>query len=173
MRHRNLLIITLLLTLLTGGWGSVISAAFCAHDAEQPAAMAEGHDCCRVQLGQPPEHCSAASAPSATASHEAMAMDEMEAMPPAGTERDQHAAVAPGQPTEACLHCVSRGGLPATFIVAREPEQKKRDANVALPPTVNPIISFAATFAPSPSARPHAPPESGARRHLLFNVFVI
>lgn len=172
MRHRNLLIITLLLTLLTGGWGSVISAAFCAHDAEQPAATAEGHDCCRVQLGQPPEHC-AAAASSATASHEAMQMDEMEAMPPAITERDQHAAVAHGQPTGACVHCVSRGGLPATFILAREPEQKRRDANVALPPAMNPIVSFNATFAQPPSARQHAPPERGARRHLLINVFVI
>jgi hypothetical protein len=175
MRHRNLLIITLLLTLLTGGWGGVVAAAFCAHDAkhEQPAAMAENHDCCRVELEHSPEHCAAAADSSSSASHEAMAIDETEAMPFVVKERAQNAAAALGQFDEACLHCVSRGGLPTTFIVAREPEQKRRDANVALPPAVNQIVSPVATFVPFPSARQHAPPGSEARRHLLLNVFVI
>ncbi|HEX8494900.1 MAG TPA: hypothetical protein VF658_18810 [Pyrinomonadaceae bacterium] len=174
MRRRNLLIVTLLLaTLLTGGWGGVIAAAFCVHDAEQPhsSAMAEDHDCCRAKLEQTPEHCSAADS-SAPTSHEAMAMDEMVAMP-AVAVRAAHVTVAPIQPTGACLHCVSRGGLPTTLVLAREPEQKKREANLAPPPTLKAVAPLAVTFAPSPSARQHAPPGTGARRHLLINVFVI
>lgn len=174
MRQRNLLFITLLLlTLSTGGWGSVIAAAFCVHHAQQPKAMAEDHDCCRAKLEQPSEHCAAAASNAfAHASHEAMAMDEMEAMPTVA-ERGAQVAVAPRQPTGACLHCVSRGGLPTAFVVAREPEQKKREANLAPPPAPEPDASRSVTFTPSLSARQHAPPGTGARRHLVLNIFVI
>ena len=173
MRRRNLLLIALLLlTLSTGGWGGVIAATFCSHDAEQQAtAMAEDHDCCIAKLEQSSKHCHAADA-SAHASHEAMAMDEMEATP-AVAEHAVHVAVAPGQSTYACLHCVSRGSLPTTFVLVREPEQKKREANIAPPPALEPNSLLAAAFRPSPSARQHAPPGTGARRHLLINVFVI
>ena len=120
----------LLPALLMSGWGSVVAAAFCAHDGGQPSAMAKNHACCRAKLQQQREHCGADS--STSSAHEAMAMDEMALMSPAADET-KGAAVALSRLDDICLHCVSRSNFPTTFAVPREPEQKQRDLNIALP----------------------------------------
>lgn len=175
MRHRILTPVLLSLALLMSGWGGVLAAAFCTHDAGRPAAMAEDHDCCRASLeSEQDEHQHCAVEASAHSSHEAMAMDETDAssMPAEGTTANAVASFA--QNDTACLHCVSRNGLPTTVIVAREPEQKKRDASgfaLAARKLVVPLA--AAFFAEPPLNRQGAPPGVAARRHLLLNVFVI
>lgn len=74
---------------------------------------------------------------------------------------------------DVCLHCVSRGGLPTTFFVARETEQKRRDASVSAPPSLKPSLPPVVSFTPLLTARQNAPPIAAARRHVLLNVFVI
>jgi hypothetical protein len=172
MRHRGFYIGILLLALLTGGWGSVLAAALCVHDASaQPLAVAEDHACCRARLEQPPEHCAAEE--SAHAAHEAMATDEMAAMPGPAAEQSAGVAVALGRNAGACLHCASHNGLPRSFAAAREPEQKKRHASAAVASVTKTPAPLIATFArPLPKGR-GAPPGNTGRRHLLLSVFVI
>lgn len=174
MRHRaSFICLLLLLTLLLSGWSSVIGAALCAHDAGQVSMTAAEHDCCRAQLEGPKQHCEMAMA-SAASSHEAMTMDEMEAMPPVVVERATETVAAINLPVAACQHCVSRSGLPTSLVVVtREPEQKKRDSLIINSPTPEPSASLAAFFTQNLFARQHAPPGASARRHLLLNVFTI
>lgn len=160
----------MLLALLTSGWGGVLAAAFCVHDAVPPATMAADHACCRARLEQQREHCLAAT--SEHTSHEAMAMDEMEATPTVA-ERESGFAVAFSQPAEACLHCASRSSLPTTFVIASQPGQKQRNTGLIAPPASNPLASHAVSFAPILPATRGAPPGHIARRHLLFSVFII
>lgn len=173
MRHRTLLTSLLLAALLLGGWGGVVAAAFCAHDGAQRAAMTEEHDCCRAQLEQQhKEHCDAAS--NASPSHEAMTMGEMETTAAAAaTQQSADAVVALNQLDEACLHCVSRRDVPTTFVIARQPEQKKRDASFAAPPQLLLLAAPVHSFAPTLNATQNAPPGVAARRHLLIGVFII
>ena len=148
----------------------MLAAAFCVHDAGQMAAMAADHACCRARLEQQHEHCVAAA--SEKMSHEAMAMDEMEATPLVA-ERESEFAVAFSQPAEACLHCASRSSLPTTFVIASQPGQRQRSAGLIAPPASNPLASHTVSFAPILPATRGAPPGHLARRHLLFSVFVI
>lgn len=163
------------LALLVSGWGRVLAAAFCAHDAGQPQAMAEDHDCCRAKLEQSQEeHCAVKS--SAHSSHEAMTTneDEMEAISPVTEQAATDSGVAFRQNDTTCLHCVSRNGLPTTVIITRELEQKKRDAGGFAPVAPKLLVPLAAAFfAQPPLTRQGAPPGVAARRHLLLNVFVI
>jgi hypothetical protein len=174
MRHRILTYGLLSLALLMSGWGGVLAAAFCAHDAGQPNAMAEDHECCRAKLeGVEQEHCALES--SKHSSHEAMTTDEMEAMSPVAEQATPDSGFAFKQNDTTCLHCVSRNGLPTTVIVTREAEQKKRDAHGfahAAPKLIVPPAA-AAFFAQTPLNRQGAPPGIAARRHLLLNIFVI
>lgn len=102
-------------------------------------------------------------------------MSEMtEAATPA-TEQTADAAeieVAFGQ-AENCLHCVSRSGLPTTFVVTREAEQQKRDANIIAPQVLKRTLLLAPSFAPTLTARQNAPPGAIGCRHLLLNIFII
>lgn len=98
-------------------------------------------------------------------------MNEMEAMSPAADE-STGAAVALSQSDGACLHCLSRSGLPPTFAITREPEQKRRDLNISTP-LVKAFVPFVISFAPTLLVRPNAPPGAAARRHLLLSTFVI
>jgi hypothetical protein len=172
MRRRIFLIGLLLLALSSSGWGGVLAAAFCAHDAAKPSVMTEDHDCCRAKLDEQTQHCGAAKA--APSAHEAMAMSETEtATLHAKQATDAAAEPALGQATPTCFHCMSRGGLPTTFVLMRETEQKKRDAAQPAPQLLKPIIPPVAFFAPTLAARQNAPPGIAARRHLLLGVFVI
>jgi hypothetical protein len=177
MRHRAFFISLLLLpALLLSGWGGVIAAAVCAQRAGQRLLLTEEeHECCRARLAAAAqaEHCQA-SAPS---SHEAMTMDEMEAMPTpsaaAAGPLTETAARSFNQLEAACQHCFSRREAPATFISAPQPEQKKRDANYLSPPQLKMLVAPNADFAPALSARQNAPPGQPARRHLLLSVIVV
>jgi hypothetical protein len=177
MRHRTLLIGILLSALLLGGWGGVIAAAFCAHDAGARSMMAEEHDCCRAQLEKAQPHCGANAPPSSSSSHEEMTMDEMEAMPVASAAAAQPltaaVVVALDQLGAACQHCVSRRELPATFLSAQAAEQKRRDANHATPPQLKMLSAPVAYLTSTLAARQNAPPGQPARRHLLLGVLVI
>jgi hypothetical protein len=170
MRHR-IFLIGILLALSLSGWGGVVAAAFCAHDAARSSLMAEDHACCHAKLEPQTPHCNAASE---SPSHEAMTMSEMEAMPPVV---EQAAGVAAevwlGQAADVCSHCVSRSGLPTPFAIVREPEQKRRDAQIAAPQLLKQALPLVVSFAPNLTARQNAPPGAAARRHLLLNVFVI
>ncbi len=172
MRYRIFTIGLLLLALTLSGWGGVLAAAFCAHDASQPSLMEDDHDCCRAQLDEQTAHCAAAQpAPSA---HEAMLASET--AEPATLTTKQAITVdetALGQATQICFHCLSRGGLPATFVLPREPEQKKRTASTPAPQLLKPIIPPVVFCAPILAARQNAPPATAVRKHLLMSVFVI
>ena len=172
MRYPSFYIGILLLALLTGGWGSVLAAAFCVHDATaQPLAVAEGHECCRARLEQPVEHC--ATEKSAHDAHEAMATEEMAETPQPAAEQAASVAFAFGQNEGACLHCASHNGLPQAIASAREPEQKKRDASAVTTSVTKTLAPLIATFTrPLPKGR-GAPPGNTDRRHLLLSVFVI
>lgn len=153
------------------GWGGVLAAAFCAHAAATPSLMAEDHDCCRQKSDGQTEHCESASP--ADASHETMAMSETESAPPVTEEAEDSRETALNQAEKICLHCMSRSGPPQTFIVTRETEQQKRGASVTGPQVLKTASPFVVFFAPAPTARQNAPPGASARRHLLFNVFIV
>ncbi|HEX7999395.1 MAG TPA: hypothetical protein VF528_13495 [Pyrinomonadaceae bacterium] len=162
----------LLLALSLSGWSGVLAAAFCAHDGAKPSTTTEDHDCCPSKLDGPTEHCGAASTSSST--HEASAAKQMHAAA-LKTERvaSSTSEIALRQATQNCLHCAANSGLPSTFVVTREPEQKKRAANLAASQTLKPVVPPVASFAPAPAARQNAPPCIAARRHLLLGVLVI
>lgn len=165
MRHRTSLLNTFLLLLLVSGWCSALIVVFCAHD-DGSFGVAAHHECCRAKLEAAQSHCAA----DASSSHEEMAMDEMEAAPSI-TEQPAD-ALLPGAVTEACLHCVSRDGLP-TVVAAQEPEQKRRATIVIAPLSLTlPVLPFA-SCRPSQALNRGAPPGPATRRHLLLNVFVI
>jgi hypothetical protein len=172
MRHRIFVIGLLLLALSWSGWSGVLAAAFCAHDGAQSSTTTEDHDCCRAKLDGPTEHCGAVAPSSST--HEASAAKQMHTAAlktePAANSASE---IALRQATQICFHCASNSGLPSSFVVPREPEQKKRAANFAAPQTLKPVIPLVAFFARTPAARQNAPPGIATRRHLLLGVFVI
>lgn len=167
MRPRTLLLNALLLSLFASGWGSVLVAAFCPHEVKPIAEMSAHHDCCRAKLAAEPEHCAADT----SAAHEAMAMDEMEAMPPVMESAAD--ALALGPPDGTCLHCVSRSGLPTPLVATRELEQKRRSVIISAPPAPKLSILPVASFTPTQTLNRGAPPGATPRRHLLFSIFVI
>lgn len=171
MRRRIFVISLLLLALSLSGWSGVLAAAFCSHDAAKPSAATEDHDCCLSKLDEKTEHCAAASPSSSM--HEAMTTNETHAAT-LKTERVAKASeIALRQATHLCLHCASHKGLPTTFVVTREPEQKKRAANFAAPQALKPLVPFVVFFAPTLAVRQNSPPVVTARRHLLLGVLVI
>lgn len=99
---------------------------------------------------------------------------EKEAAPPAAEERVADASeLALNEAAKVCLHCVSHGGLPTTFVGPREPEQKRRAACVVASQVLKPVQPFVVFFTPAFAARQNAPPGTASRRHLLLGVFLV
>lgn len=177
-RRATLICLLLLSSFLASGWGTVLAAAFCQHQAAGETLAADEHECCHAQLKErlePAEgHCGAeASEPSM---HEAMAsaeaVEDRAAAPSSADEAEAAAVAIVNQQAGACLHCVGRLG-PQSFVVVRAPEQKKQDDGHAVPLTTPVFEARSFSFARPLSFASHAPPGANIARHLSFCVLLI
>src|SRR5947209_4366575 len=150
MRRLTSYTFILLLSLILSGQGNVLAAAFCQH-AQLPA-------CCQTKTMR-----------DSMPSHDMMEGMNM-SMPAAEAEADSIS-----QPTELCAHCMSHPNLPAKAVAAvASVEQSKRDLSARISALVSKSpASSIASFAPLLSSRPHAPPVTSARRHVLISTFLI
>ena len=79
------------------------------------------------------------------------------------------------QPATLCAHCMGHSDLPAKTIAAvASIEQSKRDLSARISAHVsNSLVSSITSFSPQLSSRPHAPPGTSVRRHVLVSTFLI
>lgn len=164
MRTRFSLTVILLLTLLAGGWSSVLAATLCPH------IMAQNHSCCYAL--------------SMTNNHMAESGDAMDDMrmsmpgvesPVVGSKAAPYDALALRRPSHDCAHCLNHNGFPAApMIVAGIVKEPGKDARAfASQPTSSPVSFTASSILYRLSKQQNAPPESSSPRHVLLNVFRI
>jgi hypothetical protein len=155
---KRLFHICVILLLLTGGWGAVLTAAFCPR--------AQGHACCPAKSSvQEHEHGTAAA-------HDGMMMaDTGDSYAVSASEGDGRAVV---EPSHSCPHCMGHSGVPVTEVfLANAPGQSARDMSTAAPEAQETFAPPASSFTPTVISRQHAPPKASSRRHVLISVFMI
>src|SRR5438105_954165 len=154
MRHRALHAGGLLLALLASAWGNVFAASRCPH-------MKQGHACCHMRASRRP------------ASQQGMTDMQMGDARGGPAAEQTPGADALGLPDELCEHCMGHSPSHASPAALRLAVQPRRDGSVTPPPLPSVSVAVAAVFARTPAAREHAPPASGAARHVLIAVFRI
>ena len=179
---------SLTLLLVMGSLGHVFAAAFC------PRML--GHDCCLTKASRH-QHASPSGQHMHAMGMNAMTDDSMQmdgsdmagmtmddtGFPPSSLDNqvtqlssadELVSANRIEEPVDACTHCMSHSGTQnAPISSVSAPDQSNKDlGSIPLPVSrflARPVTTLARIGLP----REHAPPESNAPRHILFNVFLI
>ena len=169
---------SLALLLVMGSLGHVFAAAFC------PRSL--GRECCFANTSNH-THVSSSSHQD-TAAHcmhmDGMPMDNM-AIDDTATVEESKPFTSPvvdeevfagsfDRPVEACWHCMSHSGIlntPASFITV--PDESRKAVDSAPQPVSSFLASSLTAVKQNGSPREHAPPGTGAPRHILISVFLI
>jgi hypothetical protein len=149
----------LVLVLLNGAMGSVLAAVLCPHASGVLS-------CCIAGRSGQHDHMAGMQMP------DGMPMDGMEhgtAAPSADTERE---VVSAGERLAPCSHCITHSRAVSTPLFLRDADHRN-DLAVAAPNSAVQVLAPSTTFFHLVSGRPHAPPGSQTRRHILLNVFRI
>jgi hypothetical protein len=150
----------LVLVLLNGAMGGVLAAVLCPHVSGLPS-------CCIAQKDDQHDHMAGMEMP------HGIPMEGMEhgtATPSAGLERE---AVSVGEGLMPCSHCITHSRAVSTPLFLREADHRNDHVAVATPVSAGQILPPSTSFFRLISARPHAPPGSQTRRHILLNIFRI
>jgi hypothetical protein len=164
MRTRLMSTFFLVLVLLNGAMGSVLAAVLCPHTSGVLS-------CCSVGQSSQHDHMSGMEMP------DGMPMDGMEhgtATPsPDTVSETEREAVSAGNGLVPCSHCITHSRAVSTPLFLREADHRNDQVAVAAPISAVQFLAPSITFFHLVSARPHAPPGSQTRRHILLNVFRI
>jgi hypothetical protein len=86
------------------------------------------------------------------------------------TERE---AVSAGEGLVPCSHCITHSRAVSTPLFLREADHRNDHVEVVAPVSALQVLAPSTSFLQLVSTRPHAPPGSQTRRHILLNVFRI
>jgi hypothetical protein len=154
----------LALVLLNGAMGSVLAAVLCPHASGLPS-------CCIARNSDQHDHMAGMEMP------DGMPMDGMDhgtATPsPDTVSETEREAVSAGEGLVPCAHCVTHSRAVSTPLFLREADHRNNRVAVAAPISAVQFLAPPVAFFHSVSARPHAPPGSQTRRHILLNIFRI
>jgi hypothetical protein len=160
MRTRLMSTFFLVLVLLNGAMGSVLAAVLCPHSSGLPS-------CCIAQNSGQHDHMAGMEVP------DGMPVDGMEHGAGKSSPHSEHEAISAGEGLVPCSHCITHSRAVNTPLFLREADHRNDQAAVAAPISAVQFLAPSITFFHLVSARPHAPPGSQTRRHLLLNVFRI
>jgi hypothetical protein len=177
MNTRQPFLIALALLLGMSSMGHVFAAAFCPR--------LQGRDCCLAKTATYTHKTSCHEDPAidgAPADHmnmDGMAMgesrtDDISAPPVISNHYAGTLADALEQPVEPCAHCLSHSSVPNAPLSSVNAPDESRKAVDSIPlPSSRFLSPSAIAVASNGLPREHAPPGTGAPRHILNSVFLI
>jgi hypothetical protein len=102
-----------------------------------------------------------------------MPMDGMAHETAKSSPHSEHDAISAGEGLVPCSHCITHSRAVSTPLFLREADHRNDQVAVAAPISAVQFLAPPVAFFQLVSARPHAPPGSQTRRHILLNVFRI